>query len=113
MSFQTSSQTSTTTNTGTTNDIIPTATLSGTPSSTSSASSLNVTVSGAGVAKYTYYVGSGSNCNNASYSTQKDVSLKITNSISSYTSGTMVLGVKGISSAGTSQSVPTIFTWTK
>lgn len=95
-----------------------TATLSGTPSSPSSVTALNVTVGGSGVAQYKYKVGvtAATDCSDsAGYSASAlNVSTRITNNISGLADGSLKLCVVGYNmSVWQPYSSATVFTWTK
>jgi hypothetical protein len=96
----------------------PTATLSGVPASPSNATSVNITVAGAGVTAYRYKIGtSGStDCTNASgYSAETAVASAIATSISGIADGSVTVCVVGRDVAGNYQSfsTPTSATWMK
>ena len=96
--------------------VAPTATISGAPTGTSSTTTLNVTVGGTNVTHYKYKLIQGSSCGTTGYGSETAVATKITDSLTSYTNGTMRLCVLGKNNANSSnqwQTSATSVSWTK
>lgn len=96
--------------------IAPTTTLSGTPSSPSNATALNVTVAGTGVTHYKSKVGTAASidCTNTSgYGAETAIATAITSSVSGLADGSLKLCVIGRDLAGNWAAVGTAHTWTK
>ncbi len=89
----------------------PTATLTGQPTGSSNATTLNVTVGGAGVTEYRYDLVNGVSCASASYGALTPVSTPITEAIGD--DGDKILCVLGRDAALNAQPSPTTASWTK
>ena len=97
---------------------LPTAILTGTPSSTSNASSLDITVGGTNVASYQYKFGEASSTDcavSSGYSSDAAVAVHITGNASALSDGLIKLCAIARNPAGNYQaySSATIYTWTK
>jgi hypothetical protein len=89
----------------------PAATLTGTPSDPSAATTLAVTVGGSGVTEYKYVLLSGSSCASATYSSWRSTSVVITDSTGA--DGAKILCVIGRDAVLNAQAAPTTALWTK
>ena len=93
---------------------VPTAALTGIPTDSSNATTLDVLVGGTEVTHYTYVVitGGGTGCTTATYSAAIPVATRITDTLT-VADGTVTLCVKGGDTAGNYQTTATAATWTK
>jgi alpha-tubulin suppressor-like RCC1 family protein len=92
---------------------LPVAVLAGVPTNPSSASLLNVTVSGTAVTQYKKAIITSGTCDTASYSSASAIAITITNSVSAYANSFVTLCVLGGDAGGTFQSATaaTSYTW--
>lgn len=86
-------------------------TLAGTPANPSTTVNLNVTVSGADVAKYRAALKNGTDCASAKYAAATVIATPITLAVGA--AGPKTLCVKGIDATGNVQTIPTAYSWTQ